>query len=280
MEEDADSLPLFFGIAAAVKKKGSGAVRPQASAISGRVPPGGQRGADPDAPRGRADVAQGSRGPQGARGVAQEALRRPPGLRRGRRQVPGRVGAGPVRGRGPHRALAPLHSRRDLLHAGTRRGTPHRNEAGSRRDAPGGPGHEASALAGLGGEKPRRAARDALSSAQGRRSEDSHRSRRKRSAGGAATAARELRRQVDRAGGAGSLRGPGPGGEVVRVLVGRPQAQAGPGLGQRQVGLGRLERERGRRRGQRAPGVRKGDAGRRRSSWRGSMRSAPRRWRL
>src|SRR6185436_2154364 len=36
--------------------------RPQAPPVSGGVPPGGQRGADPDAPRGRADVAQGSRG--------------------------------------------------------------------------------------------------------------------------------------------------------------------------------------------------------------------------
>ncbi len=109
--------------------------------------------------------------------------------------------------------------------------------------------------------------------------EDPRRPRRDRTRRGVAAAARELRRQVDRAGGPGPPRGPRSGGEVVRVLVGRPQAQAGPGLGQRQVGRRRLERERGRRRGQRAPGLREGGARPRRSSSRGSMRSAPRRWR-
>ena len=280
MEEDADALPVFFGVAGGRQEEGQRRRRPEAPAIPGRLPRRGQRGADPDAPRGGADVAQGSRRPQGARGVAQDALRRPPGLPGGRREVPDRIGAGPLRGRRPDRALAALHARRDLLHARPRRGPARRDEARARRDASRGRRARSFRSRWSRPRKPswscrrthflRRKVEDPKTLVALAETDPAETVRQLLASFGGRSTVQEVRDHS---------RGPGARRAVVRVLVGRAQAQAAPGLGQRQVGRGGLERERRRRRGQRAPGLREGGAGRRRSSSRGSTRSAPRLWR-
>ena len=280
MEEDADSLPLFFGVAAAVKKKGSGAVALKLLRFLAEYHPEGSEGRiqtllevarmSPKDPEVRKELAASLKKRFGAHPafgavVAKFPVESAPDpsevagrIARWLRFTPGGIYFMPGRGAGRLVEMKPALDVMRLEVQGTKLPL---SLVSAERNA-------------------RRAARDALSSAQGRRPEDPRRlspkaTRRRRcgSCSRASAASRPCRRcgitsraSFRRRSGPRSGRPPASTSRSwSRAARSRPPSSGARARTPPRTACARPSRRR------RRPA---------RSSWRGSMRSAPRRWRL